>query len=146
MKNTSSFFLLIMISLGFWLQSCEKKNPKTSSPVITSLVKKDISENHQNLIENYDYQNFSAFYHQLQKAINNKSEIINFCDFPFNGTISKEEFSQNEIISEEIKNLILNKYPEKSDEKYIIDNDSFFILFEKNKLGNWKIKSIEASY
>lgn len=144
MKNTVTSLLLFMFLLG--LQSCEKKNPKNSNSGLTNLAQKDSSAIHQNLTENYDYQDFPEFYEQLRKSLNSKSELMNFCNFPFNENISKEEFSQNEFISEEVKNLILKVYPEKSSEKYIIDNDSFYIQFEKNKKGNWKLKSIETSY
>lgn len=144
MKNKISFLLLI--SFGFGLQSCEKKTLKNSNSGLTNSAQKDSSVIHQNLTENYDYQDFPEFYEQLRKSLNNKSELMNFCDFPLNENISKEEFSQNEFISEEVKNLILKVYPEKSGEKYIIDNDSFYIQFEKNKKGNWKLKSIETSY
>ena len=96
--------------------------------------------------ENYDHRDFPKFYRQLRKSLSNRSELVKFCDFPFNETISKEEFSQNNLISKEVKNLILKVFPEKSGEKYVIDNDSFYIQFEKNKEGNWKLKSIETSY
>jgi len=144
MKNITTSLLLFMILLG--LQSCEKKTPKNSNSGLTNSAQKDSSVIHQNLTENYDYQDFPEFYEQLRKSLSNKSDLINFCDFPFNENISKEEFSQNEFISEEVKNLILKVYPEKSGEKYIIDNDSFYIQFEKNKKGNWKLISIETSY
>lgn len=144
MKNITISLLLFVILLG--LQSCEKKNSKNSNFGFTNSNKKDVSVNHQSLNKNYDYQNFPEFYEQLRKSLSNKSELINFCDFPFNETISKEEFSQDDIISEEAKNLILKVYPEKSGEKYSIDNDSFYIQFEKDKKGSWKLKSIETSY
>ena len=146
MKNTLTSLLLLMISIAFTLQSCEKKNSENSNLGLTNSTQKDSSVIHQNLIKNYDYQDFPEFYEQLRKSLANKSELINFCDFPFNENISKEEFSQDDIISEEAKNLILKIFPEKSGEKYIIDNDSFLIQFEKNKSGNWKLKSIETSY
>lgn len=144
MKNITTSLLLFMILLG--LESCEQKNPKNSNSGLTNSAQKDSSLIYQNLTENYDYQDFPEFYEQLRKSLSNKSDLINFYDFPFNENISKEEFSQNEFISEEVKNLILKVYPEKSGEKYIIDNDSFYIQFEKNKKGNWKLKNIETSY
>lgn len=145
MKNTLTS-LLLMILIGFTLQSCEKKNSENSNLGLANSTQKDSSVIHQNLTENYDYQDFSEFYKQLRKSLKDKSKLINFCDFPFNENISKEEFYQDNLISEEAKNLILKVFPEKSGEKYIIDNDSFYIQFEKNKSGNWKLKSIETSY
>ena len=144
MKNTVTPLLLFLILLG--LQSCDKKTMKNSNSGLTGLAQKDNSTTHQNLTETYDYQNFPDFYVQLRKSLDNKSELINFCDFPFNENISKEEFLQNDLVSEEAKNLILKVYPKKSGEKYIIDTDSFYIQFEKNKKGNWKLKSIDTSY
>lgn len=144
MKNTVTSLLLFMFLLG--LQSCEKKNLKNSNSGLTNSAQKDSSAIHQNLTESYDYQDFPEFYEQLRKSLNSKPELMNFCNFPFNENISKKEFSQNEFISEEVKSLILKVYPEKSGEKYIIDNDSFYIQFEKNKKGNWKLISIETSY
>lgn len=144
MKNITTSLLLFMILLG--LQSCDKKNLKNSNLVLTNSAQKDSSAIHQNLTENYDYQDFPEFYEQLRTSLSNKSELMNFCDFPLNENISKEEFLQNDLISEEAKNLILQVFPEKSGEKYIIDNDSFYIQFEKNKKGNWKLKNIETSY
>lgn len=146
MKNTLTSLLLIIISIGFGLQSCEKINSKKNNLDFTNSTKKEVAKNHQNLTENYDYPDFPEFYEQLRKSLSNKSELINFCDFPFNESISKAEFSQANVISEETKNLILKVYPGKSGENYIIDNDSFYIQFEKNKKGNWKLKSIETSY
>lgn len=145
MKNTLTTFLFLMISIGFGLQSCEKENSKTSNSDSIKSTQKDSLITH-NLTENYDYQNFPEFYEQLRKSLNNKSELIKFCNFPFNDNISKEKFSQNNNISEEAKNLILKVYPEESGKKYIIDNDGFYIQFEKDKNGNWKLKSIDTSY
>lgn len=144
MKNKVTTILLFIILLG--LQSCVKKSSESSNSDFKNTAKKDISINHQNLNENYDHRDFQEFYGQLKKSLSNRSELVKFCDFPFNETISKEEFSQNNLISEEVKNLILKVFPEKSGEKYIIDNDSFYIQIERNKEGNWKLKSIETSY
>lgn len=146
MKNTLTFLLLMMIFIGFGLQSCEKKNKKASNLDSPKSMKNDNVVNHKNLNENYDYQDFREFYEKLRESLMENSETVNFCSFPFNENISKDKFSLNEMITQEVKNIILKVYPEQSGEKYIIDNDSFYIQFEKNKSGFWKLKSIDRSY